>query len=288
MTKLELASFFCQLGVSVIPVHYRAKNPAVEWGEFAFRPGTPSRNPTEQEIAKWFASELVNVGICTGWQGLTVLDFDDAGEYGKWLAAGNDEVRQHAYRVQTSRGVHVYIRLPHAERARKIGKVDIKGIGGYVLGAGSVHPSGKEYRAMRERIVIPYVNALSDVLPAAALLAEHTEPAGVQLPRAPAPPETDVWKAAMSPRALGGAVERIKKQLRIEDLFQTKIKTGSHWYITCCPLHEDAHPSLWIDVSRQICGCFAGCTPKPLDVINLVARLKGVTNTEAIQFLSVT
>lgn len=258
----------------------------VEWGEFGYRPGRLCRAPTEQEIARWFASDLVNIGICTGWQGLTVLDFDDAAEYGKWLAAGDDEVRRNAYCVQTSRGVHVYIRLPHAERARKIGKVDIKGIGGYVLGAGSIHPSGVEYRAMRERIVIPLVGALSDVLPAVELLSSNTEQAWMRLPRASTLPR-DAWEAAASPRAMGamaGAVERIKRQYRIEDFFADKVKTGAHWYMTRCPLHDDAHPSMWLDTERQICGCFAGCTPKPLDVINLVARLKGVSNSEAIRF----
>jgi hypothetical protein len=283
-TKLELARYFVNIGISVIPVHYRAKTPAVEWGEFGYRPGNPSRLPTEQEIARWFASELTNIGICTGWQGLTVLDFDDANEYGKWLAAGDDVVRRSAYRVQTSRGVHVYVRLPHAERARKVGKVDIKGIGGYVLSAGSIHPSGAEYRAMRERIVIPLISALSDVLPAVELLA-NTEQAGMRLPRATALPQ-DAWAVAMSPRAMTGAIERIKKQFRIEEFFSDKTKTGSHWYVARCPLHDDSHPSLWIDVDRQICGCFAGCTSKPLDVINLYARVHGVSNTDAIRAMA--
>ncbi len=284
ITKLELAHYFHKLGVSVIPIHYRTKTPAVQWSEFGYRPGNPCRNPTEQELAKWFATELVNIGICTGWHGLTVLDFDDASEYGKWMSASG-EVQRLAYRVSTSRGIHVYIRLPHAERARKVGRIDIKGIGGYVLGAGSIHPSGLQYRALREPIVIPFVETLSDVLPAAALLSDHTEPAGVKLPSAPALPQ-DAWGAAMSPRAVAGAIDRIKKRYRIEDFFRNKTKTGKHWYVTECPLHDDKTPSLWLDTERQICGCFAGCASKPMDVINLVARIKGVSNFEAIHFLS--
>ena len=54
------------------------------------------------------------------------------------------------------------------------------------------------------------------------------------------------------------------------------------WLRCPCPLHDDAEPSFWIDTRDQVCGCFAGCTSKPLDVINLYARLCGLNNREAI------
>jgi hypothetical protein len=42
---------------------------------------------------------------------------------------------------------------------------------------------------------------------------------------------------------------------------------------------------MWVDTGRQICGCYAGCTPKPLDVIDLYARMQGITTKEAIHEL---
>ena len=46
------------------------------------------------------------------------------------------------------------------------------------------------------------------------------------------------------------------------------------------------NPSFWIDTTRQLCGCHAGCTPKPLDVIDLFARICSLGNDEAIRVLS--
>ena len=43
---------------------------------------------------------------------------------------------------------------------------------------------------------------------------------------------------------------------------------------------------MWVDTARGICGCYAGCTPKPFDVIDLYARLHGLDNRDAIKQLA--
>jgi hypothetical protein len=275
----------------VIPVIYKSKSPVQRWKKFQ------AVLPTRQQLDRWF-SRSSNYGVVAGWNGLTIIDFDDAAEYTRWrIWCANtggiaQDIADRAWQVSTQRGVHVYIRLNHTERNRKLGKVDIKARNGYVLGAGSVHPSGAVYKPMRERIVLPLVEALSDVLPP-ALLSTDTEQTSVVLPQIPSvqpglAPTPDPWAAVERAGVmLGvGAVEKIKQRYRIEDLFADKEKTGAHWYLARCPLHDDKSPSMWIDTAKQLCGCFAGCLDKPADVINLYARVRGLSNREAIHALA--
>jgi hypothetical protein len=281
----ENASRFIQMGISVIPVGFRDKRPEFSKlpknseGDHTWEP-YKSALPDLSELQVWFTSGYHNFGVIAGWQGLVILDFDEMQEYTTWLFWSNKTggivkwVADTAFRVSTSRGVHVYIRLPHREKNRKLGKIDVKG-DGYVLGPGSVHPSGAVYTPMRDCWNFPLVSALSDVLPASLLLPQNqTKQSPVWQPTVPAGP------------IKGGLIEKIKKTFRIESFFPNARKSGSAWLLDRCPLHDDHNPSFWINTEQQICGCFAGCTDKPLDVINLYARMHGVSNTEAIRAMA--
>lgn len=292
-TQLDIANRFLSAGIAVFPAVHRDKRPEVgSWKAFQ------DHLPTQDQVRNWFFGGFHNVAVVTGWQGLAVIDFDTAAEYGRWLRwAGRRggitaRVARRAYRVQSSRGMHVYLRLPERIRTIKIrhpggaARVDVKGQGGYVLGASSVHPSGAVYTALRREMVFPMVRALSDVLPA-DLLAQTELPSNLQRPRRAPPVAVDVWESAdqAAPVAIG-AVERIKTGMRLEGFFANYHPTSGDYYMTCCPFHDDEHPSFWLDAERQICGCFAGCTPKALDVIDLYARLHGLSNTAAIRLLA--
>lgn len=287
---IENAMKFLQAGIGIIPVGYRDKRP-----DFRNLPTDASGHPSWEifkttlpdvcDLQRWFSSANNNYGVVAGWQGLCVLDFDDMAEYSHWLfwAAQVGKftkwVAENAFRVSTNRGVHVYIRLPHHEKNRKVGKIDIKG-DGYVLGPGSVHPSGKVYISMRSSWNFPMIQALSDVLPAALLVSPNTEPIPVSAAANP-------WAARPSGQQVGGSlVKKIRGSYRIEDFFPAAKQTGAHWLMTTCPLHDDHNPSFWIDTERQICGCFSGCTPLPLDVINLYARMHGLNNSDALAVMA--
>jgi len=64
--------------------------------------------------------------------------------------------------------------------------------------------------------------------------------------------------------------------IKVEDSGPPKRFVPAH-----CPFHDDKEPSFWIDTDRNLWGCHA-CGVRG-DVINLYARLKGLTNTEAIR-----
>lgn len=284
MNILDWAKLWVNMGIGVIPVRYKDKRPGLAWENYK------TQLPTHEELNQWFTQGKHNYGVLAGWNNLMVLDFDDVAEYNTWLGWAvekpvDPDILSKAFAVLTSRGVHIYMRLATTIKNHKVGKIDIK-TAGYVLGPGSIHPSGTEYRAMRETVHLPLIMTLSDVLPA-ALIAQHTElPENVTVPEFKRVDPADPWQAVNDPTTVSGTlIQSIRKKFRIEDFFTDKVRTSSNarWFLTRCPLHEDKEPSFWLDTEHQLCGCFAGCTPKPLDSINLLARLHGLTNELAIQ-----
>ena len=288
----DYADQILSAGIAIIPVKYQDKRPDEFYLPGGWEP-FKTHLPAQSEVEQWFQTPH-NYGVVAGWQGLMMLDFDDATEYSRWRMWATrrggmaDFVARSAFQVQSSRGVHVYVRCEQPGANRKAGKVDIK-FRGYVLGPGSIHPSGTEYRALRDALILPVIKMLSDILPA-ELLEQSTLPAQAKRPAQIV--ERDPWQAAMESTQAqpvgAGAIDKIKKMFRVEDMFSNLKSTSrdGRWQLTECPFHDDKHPSFWVDTQAQLCGCFSGCTSKPLDVINLYARLHGMTNGEAIRSLA--
>lgn len=121
-----------------------------DWGNMA------SSDP--QEVAEmWDRYPNANIGILTGERsGLFVLDVD-FGKGGREslekLGLTEDE-RGGAMEIRTGNGLHFYYRKPAgrriASRAGILPGIDVRCDGGYVLGDGSMHVSGRRYRAIGE------------------------------------------------------------------------------------------------------------------------------------------
>lgn len=290
MTTLETAQQWADMGFAPIPIQFQDKKPEVAWKQYQ------DALPTECEITQWFGQGEHNLALVTGHGGFTVLDCDSAAAYDTWRQWALDHGGQAAtvarlsYRVTTSRGMHIYLMLPQATRSRPLRKagsaagIDIKSRGGYVLAPPSVHPDGTHYTATCGPIWS--VTALSDVLPPDLLLDTERQPTAARVK--PLVLGNDPWRSAESAIAISDTlIRRIKAVLRIEDLLATELEpTGSHHSVTLCPLHDDHNPSFWVDTAQQICGCYAGCTDKPLDVINLYARMNDLSNGDAIRVLA--
>ena len=290
MSKLlDTALEYLHRGLAPIPIKYRDKRPLVKWSQYQ------NQMPTEQEVRQWFSRQC-NLALVTGHAGLTILDFDDASAYTRWLrwcAKVNGYahvIARRSYRVRTARGMHVYTRLPKATRTRALrdSGLDIKSQGGYVLAPPSVHPSGAEYIAVHPNAQILAISVLSDVLPAEVLVDDAPRPSGVQLPKVRPPTTDDPWVAADAPDHGDSIVEKIKATLTLEQFFplRTMPAKGGRYWMTRCPLHDDKNPSMWLDLEAQRCGCFAGCADLSMDVIGLYARLNDLSNTEAIRVLA--
>jgi hypothetical protein len=128
-------------------------------------PGTQgfkdSKAPSDPSaLSPWEQDPNRNIGIDLGASDLCVLDFDKPERIPAWL----NETK--TYKVRTAKGVHIYFR-----GARKTTKLhvdgelvgDIKSQGGYVLGAGSVHPSGAIYSVIDDSNIVALTERVSEL-----------------------------------------------------------------------------------------------------------------------------
>lgn len=264
--------------IAVIPVGWKSKRPLVEWSKYQ------SELPPLTHVTQWFSRKRRNLAIITGWQQLVVLDFDNMDAYKKWYTWAVTEdvakmIAQYTLRVLTSRGVHVYVRvLNETVSTFKFNGGDVKAAGGYVLVPPSVHPNGTLYRYTDPQAPILAANYLQDILAEKPLEPPESP---VQYKERVASPWAAVDRKSWIDDS-GGLVNRIKDKVSILELLPDAVKSKRNgFYMACCPFHEDKHPSFWIDTSRGVCGCFT-CQMKPMDVINLYARLNCVDNQSAI------
>ena len=155
MTLLEVALSSIQRGWFVFPCKPKAKTPATPHG---FKDASNE----ESQIRAWWAKQPdANVGIATGASGLTVLDIDsgiaDRDELTAFCKA-NDIAP--TYTVRTGRrpeyGAQLYFEgqgvksIAWSDAARS---GDVRGATGYVMAAGSIHPSGHEYTVEDKALV---------------------------------------------------------------------------------------------------------------------------------------
>lgn len=299
MNKLQHAKFFIDHGISVIPLRHRGKEP-----ESSLMGGTWERYKTllstGEDLTRWLGSDWQNYGVVCGWRDLVVIDFDEIGAFSMWmdwfmLLNKHGEVYPMPYIVKSSRGAHVYISCPTLEANEKRRGVDVK-CHGYVVGPGSIHPSGAEYMP-----ITPF--ALVDVFSLDTFLPLDLFPK-----IAPSPPscgqigdiflplassanvslssgDYDPYQMAMF--GAGDLIGTVKSRVRIESFFPGAVRTSSdgRWLVALCPFHDDHNPSMWIDTRRQLCGCNS-CGFKPMDVINLYSRVHGLDESAAVSAMA--
>lgn len=285
MNTLQSALHWLSLGIAPLPARYRDKRPKLPtWAEFQ------ERLPTEEEVATWFEHQFCNLALITGWQGLTVLDFDNLAAFElwqTWAAQHTPLVAELTYKVATARGIHVYVALEDAPPGTmKLGLVDVKAAGGYVLAPPSVHPSGRRYQAIDPAAPIIHVQSLASVLPAELLVLDAAPPATITLGTELS---SDPWDAALNPAKVPDGesqIATILAQHNLFEMFPNAVKRGQRFW-TACPLHGDTNPSLAIDSDGRRARCWAGCTPeRGFDYIDFYAAMHNMTNTQAIQVLS--
>ncbi|MEA4811175.1 MAG: bifunctional DNA primase/polymerase [Anaerolineaceae bacterium] len=283
--KLDTVFWLSRFGFSVIPTHLGAKQPKIRWAKYQ------KEVPTHDDLIRWFRVPC-NGAVVTGTNNLVVIDFDTTEAYLSWMLWAHSGpvaaqlILRDAYKVRTSRGIHVYCRAAEKIRNAHLGDVDVKAWGGLVTIAGSVHPSGVVYREYQQGI-FPLFTELKEVLPKEILAKAEAPQEYVRAEwkeREVAADNRSDDEVLDSPVRAGIDLGEIKRRYRIEDFVQIDHWTGEHKAVAKCPFHDDNSPSFWIDTERQLCGCFV-CNMLPMDVINLVARLEKISNAEAITYL---
>lgn len=128
------------MGFSLIPLKPREKTPLTGWRAYQ------NRRASRSDIEAWYkATPNANIGIVTGAiSGLVVLDLDSADAIAEAERRGLPDTLM----VRSGKGRHVYFRHPGCKTTNRAGflpGMDIRGDGGYIVGPGSIHPSGALY-----------------------------------------------------------------------------------------------------------------------------------------------
>ena len=139
-TSVNKFSALADLGMSVFPVQWGDKKPAVKWTDYQ------KARATSEEVSCWDAGQY-NVGVvCGRLSGLLVFDVDSDDAQALYDSLSPPLTPT----VRTGKGRHYYYRYPADEIGNRVrvGDValDVRGEGGYVVGPGSLHPSGEFYR----------------------------------------------------------------------------------------------------------------------------------------------
>jgi hypothetical protein len=141
---LFFAERYAEMGMSVIPVIYGDKKPAVRWEAYQ------TRSPTQDELLQWFGNgQARNIGVVCGKVSgnLLVIDFDSPEAYSRFFE-GNAELERETPIVRTARGFHVWLRTAEPIRSFVIPdlSVDVIAEAKFVLVPPSIHPSGHPYQ----------------------------------------------------------------------------------------------------------------------------------------------
>ncbi len=265
MDALTQALSWLSRGVAVIPCR-QDKKPAFRWKQYE------NQLPTETQVRDWLKA-YPNYGVLVGWQNLTVIDFDRQDAYFAWrkwaTAQGGipEIVACCGYAVVTGRGVHVYVTTLDQVNAHFDGG-DVKQ-SGYVLGAGSIHPSGVLYQALDDTAPVLPVEDLASVFPAITRPQTQREaphpilgPNSGPLPpsiRPCAPQVTDPWDVASDVLSGRELLDLAKHSVPIWEILGVKLEYQSsptHW-MARCPKHDDQSPSLSVDVVSNRASCLA-------------------------------
>ena len=141
------------------------------WAVFALRRGTKAGFLSRDSWCDYstadvatvlarFAGASLNHGVDVGKSGLVVVDEDADGAFDTLCArVGIDTPATH--RVRTGKGRHHYFRVRPGDAVSNAQAVDglavdLRGSGGYVLGAGSLHPSGALYVTENDIDPLPF------------------------------------------------------------------------------------------------------------------------------------
>jgi hypothetical protein len=136
-------------GWCVFPLRVGEKRPLPGFTKWESRATTDSA-----QITRWWIDAPYNIGIATGPSGLLVIDCDTSrsADLPEWRLAGDvvevgGKRLPRTFSVRTpSGGQHLYFSAPDqllGNTAGKLGRgIDTRGVGGYVVGPGSVSSAG--------------------------------------------------------------------------------------------------------------------------------------------------
>jgi hypothetical protein len=222
---LDSAKTSLARGFSILTVKPHSKDPFVDYSPHAVKSAT--RDPLIA-LRAWENGEEANHGVACGLSNITVVDCDhglnNIEEFEAWRT---EHGLPETFTVISGRdgfGAHMYYSGAVPTVGFKIGNVtgELKGKGGYVVGPGSVHPSGKKYTLLKDVNIAPLPPGL------ATFAAEKTKNSG-EFKKA----EDDGELIPAGNRWIHG--QKIVGQLRNMGYDEEGIYEGlKRWYATKC------------------------------------------------------
>lgn len=290
MKILDFTQRFLAVGIAIMPLYHRSKEPMLaSWRQFQ------STLPDTEYLAQWFPTDWNNYAVICGWNNLVVIDFDNIEWFNIWCLWCNDlwaNIADVAFKVRTRKGMHVYLTtetpVSNDKRVAIKGGIDVQAQGKYVVGPLSTHPSGHVYEPIGE-MVFPMVESIDAILPLDLFPRVSNAPAVFNGAPVEIQSTHTEYQDAFS-LASGNStdlISKVKASVRIESLYQgiQRSSTDGRWLKALCPFHKDAHQSAWIDTVRQLAGCQV-CGMRPMDVLNVYARMKNVSVSVAVKMLA--
>lgn len=262
--RYKAALAWLDRGAAVLPVQPGRKYLVEGFGPFR------KRITAADEAFKWFGNGLYNLAVCLP-DGLICLDFDSDECFAEWEKTVNPQL-QATYQEITPRGYHLFYRVNLPIRLWLVPGIEIKRV---CLVAPSV-VKGRTYG----RIDYPILQ-LDDYSPLISSLLSEPPPQAMP---------ANLSKEKNTQGHKTDTIGRVKAAWPVYDLASTltQLVTSDHgrgrWFKGRCPLHQDRRPSFWVDAERGLWGCHS-CGVRG-DVINLYARLNGLTDQEAIKVMA--
>lgn len=272
MDTLQAALRYLKHGLAPIPVWPDArKNPHLTSTE----PYTRTL-PSVRDVRRWFNRwPSANIGLITGyWLNYVALDFDDEASYSLWQQ-GHISLACQTWTVATARGYHVWFQLieepgPSRTFVKDDKEVLLRACGGYCIAPPSIHHSGARYRTVH-RVPVLQIESIADVLDG-------------WRPKTPKSRKKRNLGHSEPPKCQNNSTDvRIEDLIPIPDGVRPKGQNGA--YQVYCPFHEDGRPSAWLNVEQQRFGCNACWPGQWWDVVNVYAKLNGISNGKAYHLL---
>lgn len=171
MTIRDTALALAQRGFDIFRVKHKDKTPLGKWKDIATK---------DTFIIEDWAAKGYNLGVACGPRsGIWVLDVDDEDTN---IAILEKIELPATYTIKTAKGYHYYfqwvdeLQITNAHRC-KLGKLDVRGNGGYVVGEGSEHETGHIYTCINQAPVVPAPSELIQMLwPPQIVRAQATAP----------------------------------------------------------------------------------------------------------------
>lgn len=266
MDNLQAALRYRNHGLAPIPIWPdKLKNPHLTTTE----PYTQTL-PTVGDIRRWFNRwPSANVGLITGyWLNYVALDFDDVESYSLWQ---QDNMAGQSWTVATARGYHVWFQLAEeVGTSRTFVKNDkevlLRAKGGYCITPPSIHHTGARYRTVHKLPVLQ-IESVSDVT------------VGWELKVPKAAKKRNLGHSGASNQLIISTDVRMEELIPIPEGVRPQGQNGA--YQVYCPFHEDGRPSAWLNVEQQRFGCNACWPGQWWDVVNVYAKLNGMSNGQA-------